>query len=216
MTLVEELSELVDDVRDEAGRAAEHAADLAARALDRYSLDAIRGLRRHRPIIAGRSVAIFDELLAASRPFGSLMNLATAQLGLGEVGPARASLARGLRHAEELESPILLATALLTEVDVANPGAVLLPGMYARVHLHLSGGTPPLVIPASALVVRQGGPQVMVVDAPAGGAAGSPWPRRRISCCSSSSCPRGAPGSGCRARAPTRAGPRRSRRACTT
>ncbi|MBJ7520611.1 MAG: cytochrome P450 [Solirubrobacteraceae bacterium] len=58
MTLVDELSDLVDDVRDEAGRAAEHAADLAARALDRYSLDAIRGLRRHRPIIAGRSVAI--------------------------------------------------------------------------------------------------------------------------------------------------------------
>lgn len=58
MTLVDELSELVDDVRDDAGKAAEKAADLAGRALDRYSLEAIRGLRRHRPIIAGRSVAV--------------------------------------------------------------------------------------------------------------------------------------------------------------
>lgn len=58
MTLVDELSELVDEVRGDARRAPEHAADLAARALDRYSLDAIRALRRHRPIVAGGSVAV--------------------------------------------------------------------------------------------------------------------------------------------------------------
>jgi ATP/maltotriose-dependent transcriptional regulator MalT len=71
---------------------------------------------------SGRSVAIFDELLGAeSKPFNSLLNLATAQVGRGEVAAARAPLGRGLRHAEELKSPILLATALLTEIDVRRP-----------------------------------------------------------------------------------------------
>ncbi|GJG89499.1 secretion protein HlyD [Gemmatimonadetes bacterium T265] len=89
-----------------------------------------------------------------------------AELEIQEV-PGRRFVGRVVRTSRSLN---VASRTLLTEVDVPNPGAVLLPGMYARVHLHLSGGTPPLVIPAAALVVRQGGPQVMVVDAPSGGA----------------------------------------------
>lgn len=89
-----------------------------------------------------------------------------AELDIQEV-PGRRFVGRVVRTSRSLNAA---SRTLLTEVDVANPGAVLLPGMYARVHLHLSGGTPPLVIPSSALVVRQGGPQVMVVDPPQPGA----------------------------------------------
>ena len=91
-----------------------------------------------------------------------------AELEIQEV-PGRRFEGRVVRTSRALNAA---SRTLLTEVDVPNPGAVLLPGMYARVHLHLSGGTPPLVIPAAALVVRQGGPQVMVVDAPSAGAGG--------------------------------------------
>jgi RND family efflux transporter MFP subunit len=54
------------------------------------------------------------------------------------------------------------ARTLLTEVRVANPGSVL-PGMYAQVDLTLSPGTPTLRVPATALVIRDGPPQVVTV-----------------------------------------------------
>lgn len=83
-----------------------------------------------------------------------------AELDIQEV-PGRQFMGRIVRTSRALN---VASRTLLTEVDVANPGAVLLPGMYARVRLHLAGGTPPLLIPASALVVRGAGPQVMVVE----------------------------------------------------
>ncbi len=52
---------------------------------------------------------------------------------------------------------------LLTEVRVANPKGVFLPGMYAQVQLALGAGTPPLRVPATALVIRDGPPQVVTV-----------------------------------------------------
>jgi RND family efflux transporter MFP subunit len=55
------------------------------------------------------------------------------------------------------------ARTLLTEVRVANPGSVFLPGMYAQVQLTLGPGTPPLRVPATALVIRDGPPQVVTV-----------------------------------------------------
>jgi RND family efflux transporter MFP subunit len=54
---------------------------------------------------------------------------------------------------------------LLTEVQVANPRGVFLPGMYADVRLTLGAGAPPLSVPATALVIRDGPPQVVIVDA---------------------------------------------------
>ena len=55
------------------------------------------------------------------------------------------------------------ARTLLTEVRVANPEDALLPGMYAQVDLALGPGTPPLRVPATALVIRDGPPQVVTV-----------------------------------------------------
>lgn len=53
---------------------------------------------------------------------------------------------------------------LLTEIDIANPGMTLLSGMYAQVHLHLTRHAPALLVPATALVVRPQGPQIVTVD----------------------------------------------------
>jgi len=53
---------------------------------------------------------------------------------------------------------------LLTEVDVANPDHVLLPGMYAEVKFDMVRATPPLLIPTTALIVRADGQYVAVVD----------------------------------------------------
>jgi len=55
------------------------------------------------------------------------------------------------------------ARTLLTEVRVANPKDAFLPGMYAQVQLALGPGTPPLRLPATALVIRDGPPQVVTV-----------------------------------------------------
>jgi len=57
------------------------------------------------------------------------------------------------------------ARTLLTEVRVANPTGVFLPGMYADVQLAIGAGVPPLSVPATALVIRDGPPQIVVVDA---------------------------------------------------
>jgi RND family efflux transporter MFP subunit len=53
---------------------------------------------------------------------------------------------------------------LLAEVDIPNRDFAILPGMYAQVSLHFPRVSPPILVPASALVIRSSGPQVMVVD----------------------------------------------------
>ncbi|AGY59362.1 efflux RND transporter periplasmic adaptor subunit [Gloeobacter kilaueensis] len=52
---------------------------------------------------------------------------------------------------------------MLTEVQVDNRDGRLLPGMYAQVELSGRRTAPPLVIPASTLIVRAAGPEVAVV-----------------------------------------------------
>jgi RND family efflux transporter MFP subunit len=52
---------------------------------------------------------------------------------------------------------------LLVEVQLPNPGALLMPGMYAQVDLSVPRKDPPLLIPGDTLVVRSDGPQVAVV-----------------------------------------------------
>jgi len=53
---------------------------------------------------------------------------------------------------------------LLAEIDIPNRDFAILPGMYAQVTMHFPRATPPLLVPASALVIRSSGPQVMVVN----------------------------------------------------
>jgi multidrug efflux pump subunit AcrA (membrane-fusion protein) len=60
---------------------------------------------------------------------------------------------------------------LLAEVDVPNPGRVLLPGMYAQLRITVQRVNAPLVIPSTALVSRASGPQVIEVTPGAGGRA---------------------------------------------
>jgi len=52
---------------------------------------------------------------------------------------------------------------LLVEVQAANSGGMLMPGMYAQVDLSVPRHDPPLIIPGDTLVVRSDGPQVAVV-----------------------------------------------------
>jgi multidrug efflux pump subunit AcrA (membrane-fusion protein) len=63
------------------------------------------------------------------------------------------------------------ARTLLAEVDVPNPGRVLLPGMYGQLHITVQRVDAPLVIPSTALVNRASGPQVIEVIPGANGRA---------------------------------------------
>jgi len=53
---------------------------------------------------------------------------------------------------------------LLVEVQVANQGTTLMPGMYTQVDLAVPRKDPPLLIQGDTLVVRSDGPQVAVVN----------------------------------------------------
>jgi multidrug efflux pump subunit AcrA (membrane-fusion protein) len=53
---------------------------------------------------------------------------------------------------------------LLTEVQVANPAGVLLPGMYATVRLTTNRAVPPLLVPDASLVVEANGTTVAVLQ----------------------------------------------------
>lgn len=57
----------------------------------------------------------------------------------------------------------LASRTLLTEVDVANPNGVLLPGSYVDIHFRFSRPSPPILMPATALIFRTQGAQAAVV-----------------------------------------------------
>jgi multidrug efflux system membrane fusion protein len=54
---------------------------------------------------------------------------------------------------------------LLTEVQIKNSAYQLMPGMYATVKFSVAQAEPPVRIPATALVIRADGPQVVTVTA---------------------------------------------------
>jgi RND family efflux transporter MFP subunit len=53
---------------------------------------------------------------------------------------------------------------LLTEIDIPNPDAVLSPGMYCTIELHIPRKTPSLLVPADAIIFNSGGVQVAVIE----------------------------------------------------
>jgi RND family efflux transporter MFP subunit len=53
---------------------------------------------------------------------------------------------------------------LLTEIQVPNPDHALLTGSYVQVRMNIERETPPLLVPASALVVNSNGATVALVD----------------------------------------------------
>jgi RND family efflux transporter MFP subunit len=65
-----------------------------------------------------------------------------------------------VRNARALDAA---SRTLLTEVQIANPKRLLLPGMYAEVRFQIKADGQTLVIPANALVVRTEGPEAAVV-----------------------------------------------------
>jgi RND family efflux transporter MFP subunit len=74
--------------------------------------------------------------------------------------PGRKFMGRVTRTSNALDPT---ARTLLTEVQMDNPGGILMPGMYAQVDLAVPRTDPPLLIPGDTLVVRADGPQVAVV-----------------------------------------------------
>ncbi len=53
---------------------------------------------------------------------------------------------------------------LLVEVDLENKDGRILPGMYATVQFSIADATPPVMLPANALIMRSAGPQAAVLD----------------------------------------------------
>ncbi|MFO7693561.1 MAG: efflux RND transporter periplasmic adaptor subunit [Vicinamibacterales bacterium] len=58
-----------------------------------------------------------------------------------------------------------VSRTMLAEIELENPGAVILPGMYATVVIRVTRKAPPVMIPAGALRTGAGGPSVAIVDA---------------------------------------------------
>jgi len=56
-----------------------------------------------------------------------------------------------------------VSRTLLAEVRIANPNYQLLPGMYATAKISVALAEPPIRIPATALIIRADGPQVVTV-----------------------------------------------------
>jgi RND family efflux transporter MFP subunit len=74
--------------------------------------------------------------------------------------PGRVFAGKVSRDASSLDAT---SRTLLTEVLVPNTDLTLKPGMYAQVRFSVVGPDPPVLIPATALVIRAEGPQVAVV-----------------------------------------------------
>ena len=74
--------------------------------------------------------------------------------------PGRVFAGKVSRDANALDPT---SRTLLTEVLVPNRDLTLKPGMYAQVDFSVVGPDPPVLIPATALVIRGEGPQVVVV-----------------------------------------------------
>lgn len=69
----------------------------------------------------------------------------------------------------------LFSRTMLTEVQVANPNGILLPGMYAQVRFQLVAKNPPPLVPSDSLIFLANGLQVAVLVSPP---AGTPAPAK--------------------------------------
>jgi multidrug efflux pump subunit AcrA (membrane-fusion protein) len=83
----------------------------------------------------------------------------TAEITIREL-PQRTFTGKVVRQAVALDQN---SRTMLTEVDLPNPDFSLLPGMYAEVTFQVTLPQPPVRVPATALVIRTGGPQVLIV-----------------------------------------------------
>jgi multidrug efflux system membrane fusion protein len=83
----------------------------------------------------------------------------TANISIREL-PQKTFIGRVVRTTSALDPG---SRTLLTEVQTSNSNYQLLPGMYATVNFGVQSPDPPVQIPATALIIHAGGPQVAVV-----------------------------------------------------
>lgn len=84
-----------------------------------------------------------------------------AQLLVREL-PQKAFAGKVVRTTSALDAT---SRTLPMEVQVSNQEHVLLPGMYAQVKFSVARAMPPILVPATALILRNDGPQVAIVQA---------------------------------------------------
>ncbi len=103
----------------------------------------------------------------ALRVFVNVPQTFVASVAPGLVGdvsvrelPSRSFRGKVVSTADALDPT---SRTLLTEVRLQNDGNTLRPGMYADVKMHLTRPSPPLVVPASAIIVRAAGTQIATV-----------------------------------------------------
>jgi RND family efflux transporter MFP subunit len=84
---------------------------------------------------------------------------ASATLALQEY-PGRRFTGELTRHTNAIDPT---SRTLLVEVDVDNPGGLIMPGAYVSLHLKLPGSVRALTLPANALMFRKEGLNVAVV-----------------------------------------------------
>jgi RND family efflux transporter MFP subunit len=98
-------------------------------------------------------VAVPEAYAAAARAGAS------ATLALQEY-PDRRFTGQLTRHTNAIDPT---SRTLLVEVDVDNPGGLILPGAYISLHLKLPGAVRSMTVPANALLFRKEGLNVAVV-----------------------------------------------------
>jgi RND family efflux transporter MFP subunit len=74
--------------------------------------------------------------------------------------PGRAFVGKVARTAHELD---VGTRSLLTEVDIPNADDALLAGMYGQVSFHMTGKSPVLLVPATAIIIDARGTRAAVV-----------------------------------------------------
>ena len=75
--------------------------------------------------------------------------------------PDRSFTGRVVRNAAALNAT---SRTLQVEVEAPNPDGILLPGMYSTVHFRLVDAAPPIVVADTAIIVRDAGPHIAIVD----------------------------------------------------
>lgn len=104
------------------------------------------------------TVRVFVNVPQSSAP--DVLNSGTAQVVFREL-PGRTFTGKMTRNSGAIDQT---SRTLLVEIDLSNSDGRILPGMFATVTFAVKNASPPVLIPANALIVRSAGPQTYVVD----------------------------------------------------
>jgi RND family efflux transporter MFP subunit len=125
-------------------------------------------------IRAGGSATSLFELAQTDR---LRVHVNVPQAYLRDVTTGSAALVRVAEYPDRTFSGKIVRTSgafdpttrtLLTEIEVPNDDGALFPGIHVDVQLSLAQADPPLVVPATAVLIRSDGVHVAVVDAGGG------------------------------------------------